>query len=316
MDGHSTKRTVIAPLAIAVAMTAVVAGLVFAYPSVYTGLLTRMDENGARRAATLAAAGDLAGAERALDRACARRVVWLDASTGEERQRVYLGKHIAVDHRDFIDASRAFLDDDAADLALRAAWQAVWRVHAVNRAGESADVWQALANAAITVGDDDVANEAARIARAWSEQTDPLWPADETQSVALTDGALIDPGAFRVSNDGWFKPENAFVATSDSLAFDRPCVAIADLPTRDGATVVTFEARGQRAYDWPPIVVASIGDEARLRVVASAEWATIRFEFPAGDALTLRLAYLNHGAEETKTGVRRRSLEVRNVRVR
>jgi hypothetical protein len=165
-NGESVRDAVRPILALGVALAILCAAAAWFYPVVLTAWVSRWGENAAKRSAVLARQGRLQEAEASLALAAERPKAWLDAK-GQSQQRVYLGAQVWIDHRDFVDAARAFLDAKDADAARRAAWEAIWRYHSVNRAGEMPEPWRILSDASRLLGDEDTAVEARRIADAW-----------------------------------------------------------------------------------------------------------------------------------------------------
>jgi len=328
-----------AALVLAALLTVCAMAMMWLYPPALEAFVARWGENAARRAAALARAGRLDEAEAALRQAAERRKAWID-DAGRPYERVYYHKDsVWVDERDFTEAARAFLEAKRPEAARLAAWEAIWRYHAVNCAGEIPEPWQALAEASRVLGDNDTARNSTQIADAASSQTPLQLTSERTNESSAVDTSIETSGtnrakteipvsAFRVDPDGRFNPTNRFKVSGDALLFDEPCVAVADLPANGpSVTQLRFEARGQRAYGWPPILVAQLGGQTRLAIIASQDWETYELSFPAAIAgesraptaqasASLRIAYLNHGAEIAGPRVSRRSLELRHTDLR
>ena len=274
-------------LAMAALLTVLAAGGIALYPAALTAWVARWDSNAALRAARLAEAGRLDEAEAALRRAAALPTQWTDRR-GETRQRVFLGRHVQPAHRPFHRAALAFLEAGRHEAALQAAWESLFRYHSVNRAGQPAELWRALARAADALGDTATAELAALIA-----DHAPLAPPAEAiarvQDRAAFEGATADgdgdsggggrgedvqplpTDAFVVWRNGRFNPANIVTTDSQTLLFDHPCVVAVALPDRGGAggdgggagrdgggaagRALVFSARGWSAYGWPPILV-------------------------------------------------------------
>ena len=316
---------------LAFACLAAIGLFIWLYPPLLEAVVCRWGENAAKRAAWLARAGRLTEAEAALCEAATRKKVWHDAE-GREHQRVYLGAHIATDYRDFIDAGRALLDAHRPALARMAAWEAIFRYHAVNRADVLPEAWRLLAESARAQGDADCARKADEIADAIRSHP-PVFPSlseedassAPSRAVAMADGRVIQPSAFKKVDDGRFNPGTSFRATTESLFFDMPCVTGARIPAigssaaapaSSGVALLVFEARGQSAYGWPPILVAQLGGEYDFQVIAAAQWKRYAMKFNRSKvASNLTLIYPNHDAEETSGAIHRRALELRNLSI-
>ncbi|MCX7045595.1 MAG: hypothetical protein NTX50_08955 [Candidatus Sumerlaeota bacterium] len=303
----------------------------YCYPTLLEFWVARWGENAAKRAAWLARSGRLAEAEAALREAAARKKVWRDAE-GREHQRVYLGAHIATDYRDFVEAGRAFLEAHRPALARMAAWEAIFRYHAVNRADVLPEAWRLLAESARAQGDADCARKADGIANAVRSHP-PVFPSlseedassSPSRALATGDERALLPSAFKKVDDGRFNPGTSFRATTESLFFDMPCVAESKVPAIGGSTAaaapggvatLVFEARGQSAYGWPPLLVAQLGGEYDFQVIAAAQWKRYAMKFNQTKAASdLTLIYPNHDAEETSGAIHRRALELRNLSI-